>query len=115
MFLPLLSVGEGVQTPTAIHRGNVSLKIIKIAQRISYPFPCKLLFWETSASFVLIKLRWNPRNSVCFIVFSKRNFVFNDFSTPIFRLFSAAMKILPFGGWVQTHKCRWLTTEGRTL
>lgn len=46
MFLPLLRVGEGVQTPTTIHRGNVSLKIIKPAQRISYPFSWKLLFWE---------------------------------------------------------------------
>ena len=112
MFLPLLSVGEGVQTPTAIHRGNVSLKIIKIAH---YQFPCKLLFWENSALLVLIKLRWNPRNRVCFMFFSKRNFVFNDFRIPIFRVFSAAMKTLPFGDWVQTHKCRWLTTEGRTL
>lgn len=48
MFLPLLRVGEGVQTPTTIHRGNVSLKIIKPAQRISYPFSWKLLFLGTA-------------------------------------------------------------------
>lgn len=102
MFLPLLSVGEGVQTPTAIHRGNISLKVIKIAQRISYLFPCNLLFWESSALLVLIKLRCKPRNSVCFLFFSKINFGFNDFRIPTFRLFSVAMKTFPSGGWVHT-------------
>lgn len=87
------------------------LKIITIAQRISCPFPCKLLFWESSASLVLIKLRWNPRHSVCFMAFSKRNFVFKDFRIPAFKIFLAALKTLPLGGGY-THIN--IATEGRT-
>lgn len=112
--------GRGANS-AAVHRGNVSQNHYT-AQRISYPFPCKLLFWENSALSVLIKLRWKPIRISCIMCwagfvfvffvgffFSKRNVTFNCFKIPIFRLFFAATKSLFFMGWGQTHKCRQLT------
>lgn len=98
--------GRGANS-AVVHRGNVSQNHYT-AQRISYPFPCKLLFWENSALSVLIKLRWKPTHILCimhwvgFVLFFKKKCYFNCFKIPIFRLFFAAIKSLFFVGWGQT-------------
>lgn len=66
--------GRGANS-AAVHRGNVSQNHYT-AQRTSYPFPCKLLFWENSALSVLIKLRWKPIRILCIMCWVGFVFVF---------------------------------------
>lgn len=102
--------GRGANSCSSSQGSRVS-PYPQAAQRISSPFPCKLLFWESSASLVLITLRWKPINIMCIMCcfFFEEILLLIALGSLPSGFLSAAMKPLPFVGWGQAHKCRQLT------